>query len=181
MREQILTKRYADAFVDHARETLSLEQIVVEIKNLKRIISDNPDFFAFLLHPEILLAEKYEFIEILLKKNFSEEIRQFLKLLVEKRRTGLILRIADYIRVHYSPTEAIDVLLKTSYAIDLDIIAAIKEKLKEKLKKNIDLYLELDANLLGGVQVVIGNTVIDGSVRRRLDDLREKLNTLKVF
>ena len=41
-------------------------------------------------------------------------------------------------------------------------------------------YIDLDGSLLGGVQVVIGNTIIDGSVRKRLDELKEKLTTIRM-
>ena len=52
--------------------------------------------------------------------------------------------------------------------------------LVKKLGKKLALDPELDPELLGGARVVIGNTVIDGSVRRYLDDLGEKLRALKV-
>jgi len=56
----------------------------------------------------------------------------------------------------------------------------IKKGLESKLNKKLKLVVGLDPGLLGGVQVTIGNTVIDGSVRRRLDDLKEKLETVRV-
>lgn len=48
------------------------------------------------------------------------------------------------------------------------------------MKRKLRLYLGIDGDLLSGVRVVIGNTIIDGSVRRSLNDLKEHLLTLKV-
>ena len=64
--------------------------------------------------------------------------------------------------------------------MDLELIREIKNNLEDKFKKKFKLYINLDGSLLGGIQVVIGNTVLDGSVRRRLDDLKEKLKALRV-
>jgi len=59
-------------------------------------------------------------------------------------------------------------------------VERIKAKLEEKLGKKMHLYLDLDPDLLGGVQIKIGNILIDGSVRRRLDELKQKLMTIQV-
>jgi F-type H+-transporting ATPase subunit delta len=78
---------------------------------------------------------------------------------------------------HLGETEAV---LKTSFPLDLDLIKEIKEKLEKKFNRNFRFYIDLDGSMLGGVQVIIGNTIIDGTVVRRLSDLREKLLTVRV-
>jgi F-type H+-transporting ATPase subunit delta len=100
---------------------------------------------------------------------------RFLELLLEKRRINKIADIAEYLQLNYAHKGQARALLKTSFPLDLEVIQQIKDKLEEKFRKKFRLYIDLDAELLGGVQVVIGNKVIDGSVRKRLEDLREKL------
>ena len=163
----------------YAKHTIGLTEAVEELKNLKIILFGNPDFQEFLENLNILYKEKCDVIDAALK-DFSNETRVFMKLLLGHGRIKNIIAITDYVRINYSRGEAIGALLKTSYPLDLALIEDIKEKMEHEFKKKLSLHIELDANLLGGVQVTAGNTVIDGSVRRRLDELKEKLTTLRV-
>jgi len=180
MIDKIVTERYAEAFVGFAKETIGLEIALKDLRNLKNIvIHDNPEFLEFLSNLDISYTEKCEFIDKVLN-DFSPEFRQFLKLLIEKERINKIEDIVQYIREKYSQGGKVPALLKTAFPLDLELIKIIKDKLESKLKKKFKLYIDLDGNLLGGVQVIIGNTVIDGSVRKRLDELKEKLMLARV-
>lgn len=180
MLDEIVVKRYAEAFADFARETIGLDRMLDDFKNLRAIMRENPGFAEILHSPQVSLAEKNSFIERLLGRDFSAEFIRFLELLLEKRRIDKILDIAEYIRVNYSRKGKTEAVLKTSFPLDLDLIREIEDKLERKLNKKFKFYIDLEGDLLGGVQVVIGNTVIDGSVRRRLDDLRERLRQARV-
>ena len=64
--------------------------------------------------------------------------------------------------------------------MDTELIIKIKDALENKYRKKFKLYVDLDASLLGGVRITMGNKVIDGSVRRRLEDLKEKLTAVRL-
>lgn len=180
MKESIVAKRYAEAYVDFAKNAQGLATAIAELKSLKSILREVPELLDFLLSLKVAKSDKVSFLEQVFEGKFSQELQIFLKLLLRKRRIGRIIEICDYIRVKYSRLEAVNALLKTSYPLDLELIRRIKEKLEEKFQKKLNLYLELDANLLGGIQVIIGNTVIDGSVRRRIADLRNQLMAVRI-
>lgn len=180
MKETILEKRYAEAFLSFAKESIGIDRAVEELKGIKIIICENPEMEEFLYNLEITHIEKCEFIDKVFNEVFSNETRHFLKFLLEKKRISHLRGICDYVRVKYSHGESLEVLLSTSYPLELELIQKIKIKLGEKFRKKINLFLELDPNLLGGIQVRIGNNIIDGSVRRRLEELKEKLMTLQV-
>lgn len=175
MKELIISKRYAEAYIAIAKEEKKLPEAIEDFKNLKIITFENPQVLDFLKNPGITYSEKSGFIDVVFAKDFDGAFRHFLKLLIEKRRIGLVVDIADYVRLNYAHGEAVNAVLKTSYPLDLDLITAIKKRLEDKYCKKFNLYLELDASLNGGIQVVIGNMMIDGSIKRRLDELREKL------
>ncbi|MFA5118559.1 MAG: ATP synthase F1 subunit delta [Candidatus Omnitrophota bacterium] len=179
-KDRIVVNRYAEAFLGYAKEGAHRLQAVDDLKGLKALMNNNPDFFEFLCSLEITLSEKYGFIDAVLGDAFLPETKQFLKLLLEKGRIDKIADIIEYVRVKYSHYGESEVLLRTSYLLDLDLIKSIEKKLEEKYARRFKFYIDLDSTLLGGVQIIIGNTVIDGSVRRRLDELREKLMAVKV-
>ena len=180
MKNEVISKRYADAFLEFARETIGFEKGLEELRDLKRVFHDNPEFGAFVESPQITDIEKRAFINDALKDNFSEEARQFLKLLLKKGRIDILPDIAEYARVAYSHGVEVEALLKTSYPIDTEDIQKIKDAMEKKFKKKLHLYVELDSDLLGGICMKVENTIIDGSVKRRLDDLKEKLTAMKV-
>ncbi len=180
MTDRLVVKRYAEAFMGFAGESIGFDQATRDLKNIKLLIQKNKGFLTLIESLDISYSEKCDFIDKVLDDNFSHEFGQFLKLLLEKRRIGIITDIADYVRVAYAHLGKTEAVLKTSFPLDLDLIEEIKQRLEKKFKRRFKLYIDLDATLLGGVQVIIGNTIIDGSVRRRLDDLKEKLLTVRV-
>ena len=179
MKEKIIAKRYAEAFLGYAGNSIGIEKAAEELKALEELFSTNPDFREFLENLNVIYREKCEVIDAVLK-DFSEETRVFIKLLLERGRIKNFAAIADYARINYSKGEAVEALLKTARPLDPNLTQAIKDKIEQKFNRKIILRTEIDAGLLAGVQVTLGNTVIDGTVRRRLDELKEKLTALKV-
>lgn len=180
IQEEILSKRYADAFLAYAKETIGFDKGMDELIRAKRIMRDNPLFQEALSHLEITDTEKSEIINTVFGSDFAEETRHLLNLLIRKKRIHLFVDIAEYARIHYAHGLEMDALLKTSYPLPTDTIQRIKDAIEARLKKKIHMYVQLDADLVGGAYARIGNTIIDGSVKRRLEDIRDKLDTLKV-
>jgi F-type H+-transporting ATPase subunit delta len=176
----ILSKRYGDAFMAFAKEGCGLEKGVDDLRSVRRILLDNPELDSFLLTPGIDSLEKFQVMENVIRNGFSDEVIYFLKLLIDKGRFDKFSDIADYVRVTYSHAFEVDALLKVSYPLETETIRRIKDVIEKSFHKKLHLYIELDSDLLGGVYAKIENILIDGSIRRRLEDMREKLLTMKV-
>lgn len=180
IKERAVVIRYAEAFISCARKSVGLEQALADMNMIKGLIRDNPELKEFLEAIDISAYEKEQLIEHVLKNQASEDSLNFLKLLLEKKRIYLFLDIVEYLRLTYAHEGKERALLRTSYPLSLELIKQLEEKLTEKYKKRFKFYIDLDGSLLGGAQVVIGNTVIDGSVRMRLLDLKNKLKGAEV-
>jgi F-type H+-transporting ATPase subunit delta len=178
--EEIISKRYADAFLANAKGPSGREERLDALLRAKRIIRDNQPLKDFIENIAITNSEKEEVVDVVFKDDFDEDMRNFLKLLVEKKRINLFIDIAEYARIHYAHGVELDALLKTSYPLDTDTIRRIKDALEKRMKKKIHLYVGLDADLVGGAYARIGNIIIDGSAKRRLEDMKEKLYAMKV-
>ncbi|MBF0385111.1 MAG: ATP synthase F1 subunit delta [Candidatus Omnitrophica bacterium] len=180
IKERAVISRYGEAFVKSARMKIGLADALYEIKAARSLMVKNNNFRVFLERPDIALADKSEVIETVLSFEFSDIIKNFLRLLIHNRRVNYFLDIADYIRQKYAHEGKEDVVLKTAYPLDLEVIKRIEDTLEEKLKKKFKFYIQLDSSLLGGLRAVIGNTILDGSLRGRLEDLKEQLTKIKV-
>ena len=176
-----LAKRYADGFLEYAKESIGFERGLEELKTVKNILRDNPGFKEFLESLEITYPEKCAFIEKIFGEILSREMRHFLQLLLKKERIDNFTHIAEYARIKYEHGEAVSALVKSAFPLDLEHLQALKDALEKRIQKKMHLYIDLDPALLGGVKATIGNIVIDGSVRGRLDELREKLMRVRVI
>jgi F-type H+-transporting ATPase subunit delta len=180
MKRKILARRYGEAFISYSEETIGKAQAVEEFKVLRWIVTKNPEFVKFLTNLGVMQSEKVDFIEKVLNGNFSIEMRNFLKLLIAKRRINFLPDIADYVREHYAHEGSIETILKSAYPQDDDIIKGIKAQIKEHTGLKVDLYIAIDPDLKGGTQLTMGNKIIDGSVQRRLTELKEKLQAVVI-
>lgn len=180
IKDKIIVRRYAEAFINTAKGYIGIERIVRELKDFKILLRENPQLETFLNTYEITKNEKSAVLEKVLPKEFSREFKDFLNLLIEKRRIDKIIDVADYVRSSYAHDKEVDALLRCTYPLDLTVIEKIKRSLENKLNKKFNLYLEIDPDLLGCVQVIIGNTIIDGSIKKRLLDLKQQLISARV-
>ena len=171
---------YAEGFLQYAREKIGFDRGMEELAAARSVFRDNPDLGDILKNPMIAHSEKLNLIETVFSSGFSEEIRNFLKLLLDKGRLDIFLDIAKYALLKYSHHDEINGMVNTSYILHVDQVRRIKEALEKKFDKKMHLYFNLDPDLLGGVRVTVGNIVIDASVKKRLGDLREKLETARI-
>lgn len=181
IKNRSLASRYASAFMEYCHRTIGFEKALIHLNKAKQLLVDNHELAKVLKSPEIAHKDKYSIIDKVFADEFSDEIRHFLKLLVDSRRIEFFYDIVEYARMKYMHEGMEEVLLKTSYPLELGLIKKIEDSLEKKFKKKFKFYIELDGRLLGGVQVVMGNTIIDGSVRKRLDELKEKIKTAEVI
>jgi ATP synthase F1 delta subunit len=87
MSDRRVAKRYAEGFLAFAKDTIGAKNGLEELIRLGEILEKSPDLLKFLKNPEISYSQKAEFIEKTFKGLFSEETREFIKLVVEKHRS----------------------------------------------------------------------------------------------
>ncbi|MDD3345142.1 MAG: ATP synthase F1 subunit delta [Candidatus Omnitrophica bacterium] len=180
IRNRVVVSRYAEAFMGLAKTTCGVDKALQDLAAVKNVIRENSGFGELMDNPEISHSEKCAVIDAVIRDGLSEDIRNFLKLLLEKKRFGIFLDVAEYLRAKYAHHGQLDVLIKTAFPLDLELIERIEKALRKKFQQELRFYIDLDGSLLGGVQVVIGNTIIDGSVLKRLTDLGEKLSLARM-
>lgn len=178
MRERIIARRYAQAFLSFAQGSIGIPKAAEEMRRFKMLLREQSDLEVFLKAYEISDQEKMNVVEDVLA-DYSREFKDFLALLLHKNRMNKIIDIADCVH-ELSEDGQEDALLRTTSILDIDILEDIKEKFEKITQKKLNFYVELDPDLLGGVQLMIGHKIVDGSVKKRLLDLGKKLSAAKV-
>jgi F-type H+-transporting ATPase subunit delta len=106
----------------------------------------------------------------------DREKKNFLRLLAEHKRTPILPAVASlfaYYRAEHEKSIEVDVISAT--ALDTLYQQTLMQRLTQRLKRQVSLQCSLDPSLLGGIIVRAGDTVIDGSVRGKLNRLLESL------
>jgi F-type H+-transporting ATPase subunit delta len=106
------------------------------------------------------------------------QVWNLIGLIMRRRRLEMVGDIAREFRRLYNRKEGIYEAVAISAAkLDDDEVAAIRARLEKMTGGRIELTLSVDPKLLGGVQVRLGDLLIDGSVRGRLERLRSRLES----
>jgi F-type H+-transporting ATPase subunit delta len=180
IKNRALTSRYARAFIEYCSGSIGTEEALSGLKQAKQLLDESLELREALENPEITYSDKNDIVDKVFTDEFSAQIRYFLKILIENRRFNYFSDIAEFARIKYAHGGKEEVLIKTSYPLDLELIKKIQAAIQKKFARKFKFYIELDSRLLGGVQIIIGNTVIDGSVRKRLNDLKQTLRNAQI-
>ena len=125
-------------------------------------------------HPQISTNEKKAIFDRIFRGKIDDEILAFLKLLIDK---GRILYLREKLnqmeKIHLEKNNTLLALIKTSVPMLEDEKERLQAKLESMYNKKIIMKCEIDKKILGGVYVRVGDDVIDGTVRSRLDEMKD--------
>lgn len=176
---QRYVRRYAAALADVALEHKQSEAVARGLAAVSDLYKSSADLRNFLASPAVDATAKRGLVEKLSAPlALRPELRNFLHLLVDNRRTQLLEEISAAFRSEVTSRLGI---AQASVTSARELSAGEKKQLNETLEKltgkKVEAAYALDASLLGGAVVQIGSTVYDGSVRSQLNRLREQLET----
>jgi len=145
------------------------------------VVKEYEDVRKILDHPRVTAAQKNELLSSLFGGRVSQVVENFLALLVDRRREVFLLDIIDeYVNIANRARNIVEA--KVTSAVELT--GEEKEKLTGTLRritgKEVRPTYAVDAALLGGVVVRIGDRILDGSVRNYLASLGESLRQIEV-
>ncbi len=176
MRDTTIARNYAEALLALARKANALDAWGSMISAVSDAVERDPRLANFLAAPQVPAAQKNQIIEKAFGPVLPKLLVRFLQKLVDNRRQTLIPEIAvEYAnlvdetegRVHAQVT-----LAREASEADRALIA---KRLSERLGKVVVPHLHVNPAILGGVIVKVGDTVMDGSVKKRLASLRSRL------
>ncbi|HBH11720.1 MAG: ATP synthase subunit delta [Clostridiales bacterium 38_11] len=178
---ELVAKVYSQALFEVGVEKNSLDLYREELEIITAACRDYPDFYEILKSPKIKIDEKKRVVYDVFGKNQSVEINNFIKTILDKRRIKDLFKIAkefeDLIYKHKGIVKATAYTIKP---LTVEEQLALKEKLQHLTNKKIELINRIDVNLLGGVMIKLGDKVIDGTLRGKLNRLQNSLKEIIV-
>ena len=168
-------KRYAQAVFTLAKDQNTLDVWQNDLALLDNIVRDD-HVVSYLTNPTITSDKKVDAVESALNTNVQPQTRNLVKLLIERDRAALIPEIReifdDEVRTERGVAVAIVTTADPLTEAERDLV---REKLESMTGKTVELVLRVDPEIIGGIVIRIGDQVIDGSVRNKLERLRARL------
>jgi F-type H+-transporting ATPase subunit delta len=169
-------RRYAEAAFEIAERDKTTEIWLAQLDRLAAALTDE-EVMRRLEDPEIPIERRHDaFRSLFGGDEMLPQVYNLVGLILRRRRLESMADIAREFRRLYNKREGITEARVTSAAkLDDDEIAALSERLGQMTGGRVEMTFEVDPALLGGVEVRLGDLLIDGSVRGRLERLRGRL------
>ncbi len=171
---EYLDRRYALALYEVAEEKGKVQEYLQDLREICELINNNHDFYEVIKHPQISTKKKKQTFINIFKDKIDGDLLSFLLILIEKDRILFLKeKLAQMEIIDLERKNTVRGLIKTAVPLLKEEFDEIKEKFEKKYNKTILLEAVVDKSVLGGVYVRIGNDVIDGTVRNKINEMRE--------
>ena len=168
--------RYASALVSIAKEEGKLEQYKLAVLSMKETFSKNIELLKYLKSYFVSEEEKSKVIDDLTKEFALKNLTNFIKLLVVKHKIYLFKDIANEINKGINfELDVYEGFIYSTEPLENSKITEISQVISQKIGKKVELKNKLDERLIGGVKVVVHDHVFDGSIKYKLETLKEQL------
>jgi F-type H+-transporting ATPase subunit delta len=166
---------YSRALFDVAKEHDVLDEIHDELGQFAEELDENRDLQVFFFSPYFSSQEKKDGIGKMIS-GADEHFVRFLELLAERHRMPAIFRIRrDFNDLYAEERKLLPVTITSAIELDKDLVKEIRKKIEEQTDRKVDLTTKVDPDVLGGLVLRVGNIVMDGSIRARLERLRKQV------
>lgn len=174
---KLVSKTYGEALFEIAVEENKTAEMMEEVAGIVKILDENPDFDNLMKHPGISKQDKLQIIKDVFRGKASEELSGFLEIVVSKERYKDLRSIFQYFIDRVKEVSKIGVAYVTT---PMELSDAQKKSVEARLLatsayETMEMYYKVDASLIGGMVIRIGDRVVDSSIRTKLDELTKQL------
>jgi F-type H+-transporting ATPase subunit delta len=166
---------YARALFEVARENDVLDRVHDELGEFADALDDDRNLQVFLFSPYFSSTEKKEGVRRIVS-DADERLLNFLELLAERHRMPVLFRIRRaFDSMWAEENKLLPVTVTSAVELDEALVSSIGERIEEQTGRRVELSSKVDPDVLGGLQVRVGNMVLDATVRNRLEQLRKQV------
>ena len=139
-------------------------------------IAGNAQLLQFADNPKVTSAQVFELVSGVVNGELPEPAKNFLRTVIDNGRLGVLPEIAhQYRALRNAVGGSADAVVYSAFPIDGSALADLGATLEKRFGRKLNLKVELDADLIGGIRVVVGDEVLDTSIQARLQQMRAAL------
>jgi F-type H+-transporting ATPase subunit delta len=166
---------YSRSVFDVAKEHGKLDRIRDELGEFADALAQNRELSVFFFSPYFSTEEKEDGLQRTVV-DADPTLVNFLELLIENHRLPLIYRIRRQFDALWDrENKRLPVQVTSAVELDRSVIEALEAGILEQTGQNVELESNVDPDILGGIVLRVGNSILDASVRHRLEQLRKEV------
>ncbi|MGC2375435.1 MAG: ATP synthase F1 subunit delta [Solirubrobacteraceae bacterium] len=170
-----LAQVYARSLFEVAREQDKLDLLREQLGQFADAVKESRELELFFFSPYFSTKEKQKSLQKLLD-GADERLVSFLDLLIENHRMPVIFRVRrEYERLWERENKLLPVVLTSAVELDGQTIKDLGDRIGERTGRTVTLTTHVEPDILGGIVVRVGNSILDASIRNRLEQLRTQV------
>jgi ATP synthase F1 delta subunit len=170
-----IARVYARSLFEVAKEQDKLDVVREQLGQFAEALNDNHDLSTFFFAPYFSTEEKEQGLGRLLD-GVDPAVENFLQLLIENHRMPAIFRVRrEYEVLWEHENKRLPVTVTSAVELDEATIKSIGDTIGKQTGQQIELTSTVDPDVLGGLIVRVGNSILDASIRNRLENLRRSV------
>jgi F-type H+-transporting ATPase subunit delta len=170
-----LAQVYARSLFEVAREQDKLDLLREQLGQFADAMKQSRELELFFFSPYFSTKEKQEGLEKLLD-GAEEQLMNFLGLLIENHRMPVLYRLRrEYERLWEQENRLLPVVLTSAVELDEQTVKDLGARIGERTGNTVTLTTKVEPDILGGIVVQVGNSILDASIRNRLEQLRTQV------
>lgn len=139
-------------------------------------VAANAQLQQFADSPKVTAQQTFDVITGVVKTALPEKARNFLRATIDNGRLGALPEIASQFRaLKNAQAGSSDAVVYSAFSLDAAALAELSVTLEKRFGRKLNVRLELEPALIGGVRVVVGDEVLDTSVKARLEQMKVAL------
>jgi len=168
------SKAYAEALFAIAMEKNKVQEYAQQLETIEEVLKETPQYPMYLTTPALPLSERLLAIDEAFGKELSEDVVSLLKLLCENNYiTKLSEIIKEFFKLEMAVSNTITVTITSKIPLAEEQKEKLIKKLEDKYRKHICPIYQIDETLIGGFTITAEDKLIDGSVQKRLQRMKE--------
>jgi F-type H+-transporting ATPase subunit delta len=170
-----IARPYAEAVFELAAQAGALAQWSQALETMARV-AQQPDMLRLIADPKVSDEQRARIFLELCGEGVTPEARNFVNLLLINNRLALLPEIRELFEQHKNDREGVvEAQISSAFPLDDAQLRSLVADLERRFSRRVDPHVTLDRELIGGVKIVVADTVIDGSVRGKLAGLSAAL------
>jgi F-type H+-transporting ATPase subunit delta len=166
---------YARSLFEVARDEGKLDEVREQLGQVADAFDEQQSLQVFFFSPYFSTKEKSEALERMVE-GAEPMVLNFLNLLLEKHRMPAIFRVRRALdELWEEENKLLPVQITSAVELDNKITKQIGDRIAEQTGRKVELSTAVNPDVLGGLVLQVGNTVLDASVRHRLEQLRKEV------
>jgi ATP synthase F1 delta subunit len=166
---------YARSLFEVAQDNDKLDEIKEQLGQFADEMDTNRELQVYFFSPYFSSQEKTEGVQKVVEGG-DEHLVRFLELLAERHRMPALFRIRrEFDRLWAQENKLLPVTITSAVELDEDTVNNLGKKIEDQTGQQIDLTAKVDPDLIGGLQMQVGNMIYDATIRGRLDKLRREV------